>query len=232
MSVISSIAIIIGLVAFIMVKKNIEVYAEVWNNNQEFYNMASLVASTTDNLEVVNIYPTVASQTAYTALTTTPSINAAFNKFRSFYDPVYTEVPWGTLTFAADKSFTFGSSLSNLAINNYLQTPLNTLTTYPKASYSFETSYQLLAAPLSQIQQDFYTFVINSLYFALPNLSALKADLFQSETFYILKMAQCKVEIPLTAILLISIAVFVVLLCLSVKMKNARNNVYSTIDQI
>ena len=78
-------------------------------------------------------------------------------------------------------------------LDSYLQAPLNNLTQYPKADYSFAIKYQLLTPPLSQIQQDFYTFVINSLYFALPGLSALKTNLYQNELPYELAYAQFKV---------------------------------------
>ena len=97
------------------------------------------------------------------------------------------------MTFSSNGTYTAGTQQSNLVINNYLQTPLNNLTQYPKADYSFPIKYQLLTPPLSQIQQDFYTFVINSLYFVLPGLSTLKKDLYNNELPYELYLAQFKV---------------------------------------
>ena len=59
----------------------------------------------------------------------------------------------------------------------FLQKPINNLTTYPKADYSFPITYSLLTPPLSQIQQDFTTFIVNSIYFIMPSLSGLKEQL-------------------------------------------------------
>lgn len=125
------------------------------------------------------MYPTLASsQTAYNSLIATPSLTAAFASFTAYYGTAVTERQWSTIDFSANSTLTPGTLSNQLEINNYLQYPLNNLTQYPKADYSFPNTYAQLTTPLSQIQIDFYTFVINALYFALPGLSTLKNDIF------------------------------------------------------
>ena len=110
LTVLASIAIIIGLAAVIILKETTFVYTDLWNNSQKFYTLASTVTSATDNLEVTNMYSgTSTRQNAYNALVATPSITSAYSSFVSYYGTAVTQRNWRTLDFNVNGTFTAGS---------------------------------------------------------------------------------------------------------------------------
>ena len=61
-----------------------------------------------------------------------------------------------------------------MAISDFFQLPLTTLSQdYNISDFNFPISFDYLTPPLSVIERQFHTFMINVLYFILPNLGSI-----------------------------------------------------------
>jgi hypothetical protein len=61
-----------------------------------------------------------------------------------------------------------------MEVYDFLQGPMSNLAnSYNLSDFDFPYTYDYLAAPLNTIQQQYYTFLVNALYVAIPNFRML-----------------------------------------------------------
>ena len=105
------------------------------------------------------------------------------------------------------------------------------MTSYVYADYSFAIDYASLSSPLAPIQQEFYTFVINSIYFVLPNLSTLKKYLSERVYRYLVNQSNWTRSFN-TAIFVIVAGALLFVYVYLIKMMRLRNQIYDMLESV
>lgn len=64
-----------------------------------------------------------------------------------------------------------------MALSDFIRVPIATLSQdYNISDFAFPFAFDYLTPPLTLVEQHYHTFMINSLYFALPNLTLMMKE--------------------------------------------------------
>jgi len=118
-----------------------------------------------------------------------------------------------------------------MAISDFFQLPLTSLSQdYNISDFNFPISFDYLTPPLSVIERQFHTFMINVLYFILPNLGTiLENKIFLLYYSGFTNDALIIISLLMGALVLLS---FMVMMIISCKIVNLKHDVYRLFEEL